>query len=166
MKIFFFPLFVYLFVYLLILFYHFSFYLFIHHLNLKQNRRNPNILNSYHNLTPTLNADMSPNPREEQVQTITMPVAQATLAAVLARSAEVGDLDRLESDLRHTRAALAHGDRGSAWQEETRDLLGALAGELSISVRDCRRSGHQKWNAGVFPAYLLHHVARASGERR
>ena len=35
-----------------------------------------------------------------------MPVAPATLAAVLARSAAVGDLDRLESDLAHTRAAL------------------------------------------------------------
>lgn len=101
------------------------------------------------------------------MQTITMPVAPATVAAVLARSAAAGNLDRLEADLEHARAALEHGGRGSgAWLEETRDLLGALAGELSISVRNCRRNGQEKWNAGVFPTYLLHHVASAGGRRQ
>ena len=95
------------------------------------------------------------------MQTITMPVATATVAAVLARSAEAGNLDRLESDLRHARAALEHGGRGSSWMEETRDLLGALTRELSTSVRNSRGSGQEKWNAGAFPTYLLHHVAAA-----
>jgi hypothetical protein len=98
------------------------------------------------------------------VQTITMPVATASVAAVLARSAEAGNLDRLEADLKHARAVLKRRPE-SFCQEETRELLDALAGELSVSVQNSRESGQAQWDTGTFPTYLLKHVASRGSVR-
>ena len=102
------------------------------------------------------------------MQAIPITLAPASVASALLHSAERGQVDSLEDELAHARAALDKGIRRNrdSRQEEMRDLLEALTGELSGRVRVCRRRGEEQWAPGTFPMYLLRHVARASEPAR
>ena len=96
------------------------------------------------------------------MEPITITLSPSDVAAVLLRSAELGALEDLERELAAANDALDSGDPGrrTSRQEEICDLIHALSGELAHTARRLRLHHSDRFDAGMFPMYLLRHAAQ------